>query len=142
MIKQIYSGFSLIELMIVISIIGILAAIAYPSYQNSVQKSRRVEAKSILLEAAARQEKFFSQSYEYASTMAVDAKGLGYSANPFITDSGFFSVAVVATPVAKPTSFTITATAQGAQVSDSCDGFSITNTGVRAVTEGTNASCW
>lgn len=135
-------GFSLIELMIVVAIIGIIAAIAFPSYQDSVRKSRRVEAKSVLLEAAARQEKFFSQQYAYATTMNSTASvpGLGYNANPFITESGFYSVAVTATT--SPAAFTITATARGDQVADSCDGFSLTNTGVKGTSEGTVANCW
>lgn len=135
-------GFSLIELMIVVAIIGILAAIAFPSYQDSVRETRRVEAKSVILEAAARQEKFFSQQYAYATTMNSTAAlpGLGYSANPFITDSGFYSVAVATTT--SPAAFTITATAIGAQAADDCKTLSLTNTGVKGATGSTVAECW
>lgn len=135
-------GFTLIELMIVVGIIAIIAAIAYPSYQDTVRKGRRVEAKSIILEAAARQEKFFSQQYAYATTMnsTPTLPGLGYSADPFITESGFYSVGVTTTTA--PEAFTLTATARGDQVNDSCDGFSLTNTGVKGVSKGTVEDCW
>ena len=54
---KINRGFTLVELMIVVAIVAILAAIGYPSYQNSVQKSRRADGRAALQEAAARQER-------------------------------------------------------------------------------------
>ncbi|WP_275975282.1 type IV pilin protein [Alkalimarinus coralli] len=136
-------GFTLIEIIIVIAIIGILAAIAFPSYQESVRKSRRVEAKSVILEAAARQEKFFSQQYAYATTMNSTATvpGLGYNANPFITESGFYSIAITTTGTPAST-YTLTASAIGAQAADDCKTLSLTNTGVKGATGGTVAECW
>lgn len=54
-------GFTLIELMIVVSIIGILAAIAYPSYQDSILKGRRAQARTALLELQQQQERYMTQ---------------------------------------------------------------------------------
>lgn len=63
-------GFTLIEMMIVVVILGIIAAIAYPSYQESVRRANRVEGQALLNDAAARQERFYSQNYKYATTIA------------------------------------------------------------------------
>ena len=59
------TGFTLIELMITIVIIGVIAAIALPSYQSSVRKSKRTEAKTELLQVMARQEQYFSETRKY-----------------------------------------------------------------------------
>lgn len=58
-------GFSLIELMIAVALVGIVAAVAFPAYQDSINKSRRSEAVAALTEAAQRLEVFFSQNGRY-----------------------------------------------------------------------------
>jgi len=70
-------GFTLIELMIVVAIIGILAAIAYPSYREQIRRSGRTEARTMLMDAASRQERFYSNNNSYATTLAQ----LGYTAD-------------------------------------------------------------
>ncbi|WP_279461036.1 type IV pilin protein [Aeromonas veronii] len=65
-----FRGFSLIELMIVIAIVAILGTIAYPAYQQYVLTSHRVEAKAMLLNAANRQETYFMDFNQYASSAA------------------------------------------------------------------------
>ncbi len=135
-------GFTLIELMIVVAVVGVLALVAYPTYTQSVRKSHRAEGKSALVEAVQRQEKLYAQSFSYARDMTA----LGYDANPFVTEHGLYQLAVTnpgsAADPAAATTFTITATALGGQVADSCDGFSITHLGAKAVTEGSNDTCW
>lgn len=61
-------GFTLIEMMIVVAIVGILAAIAYPSYQQYVLRSNRTEGQALLSDAAAREERYFAQNNTYITT--------------------------------------------------------------------------
>ena len=63
-------GFSLIELMVVVVIVGVLASIAYPSYRDQVRKTRRADAKSALLDAAAKMERYYTQFGRYSGTLA------------------------------------------------------------------------
>ncbi|WP_275547072.1 type IV pilin protein [Pseudomonas sp. Marseille-Q0931] len=62
------SGFTLIEVMITVVVIGILASIAYPSYQEFVKRGNRTEGQAFLNEVAARQERYFAQNNEYITS--------------------------------------------------------------------------
>jgi type IV pilus assembly protein PilE len=140
-------GFTLVELMIVIVIASTLLAIAIPSYLDKVRKSRRVEAKTALLDLAGREERFFNTNNTYSSTPA----DLGYGAItpsfPMPVASSYYSVNVTFTPVVvgpplvAPT-YTITATAINDQLKDTqCQTFTLTNTGLQTSTP--NATqCW
>jgi len=73
--KSLYqAGFTLIEMMVIVAIIGILAAVAYPSYDEYVKRGNRSEGQALLSDAAAAQERYYSQNYSYITSTADLAK--------------------------------------------------------------------
>ena len=123
------------ELMIVVVIIGILTAIAYPSYRQFVTKAKRTEAKSALLQIATMQERFYLQNNTYTTDML--ALGFPVAAN-FLTDSESYIVNVTA---ASPGAFSAIATYQNADAeAGKCATFSIDGIGVKTSTPFDD--CW
>lgn len=132
-------GFTLIELMVVVVIVAILAAIVYPSYQDSVRKSRRAEAKALLNDAAARQEQYFTQNKQYASTLT--ALGITNPDSP----GGWYrlSAPAVTTVGGQNVAYTLRADPRNAQTADTrCGSFTLTSTGVRGATGTAPTTCW
>ncbi len=122
------NGFTLIELMIVVALIGILAAVGYPSYQSSVLKGHRAEAQADMLEAAGFIERIYTENGNYT------AATLPYSVSP---RTGTTSYAL--TLVKNATSFTVTATPSGVQATDQCGTLTVNNTGAQTAAI---AGCW
>jgi len=108
------TGFTLIELMIVVAIIGIIAAIAYPSYQDQVRKSKRTDGHSKIMDAMARQERYFSENNTYTDDMT----DLGYAADPVDSDDGHYKIDGAACGAGIAQCVKLTATAQGGQATD------------------------
>lgn len=138
-------GFTLVELMIVVAIIGILAAIAYPSYLDQVLRSNRTEGRTLLLDAAARQERFFSNNNTYATTMTA----LGYTQDTATSntrsENDLYRVAVTTTVTnGRSLDFTLTATPlpdRGQDRDTRCTSLIVNNRGERTFT-GTGPDCW
>ncbi|WP_027857400.1 type IV pilin protein [Marinobacterium jannaschii] len=110
-------GFSLIELMIAVAILGILVSVAYPSYVDYVRDGRRTDGQAMLMEAASRMERAFYTNRTY-STDLTDA---GFSASSGVDSAeGSYKISVVAATVACPVAscFVLEATPQGNQAAD------------------------
>lgn len=141
-----YSGFTLIELMVVVAIVAILGAIAFPSYQAHITKARRAEAMAALTAAAAAFERFkASNNFSYAGACVT---GEGGCANPLfdgrIPDSGAGPYYQMRTQLFNGNrGFLLTATATG-EWSSRDGALVITNTGARGWTDknGTEYPCW
>ena len=121
-------GFTLIELMITVAIIGILAAIAYPSYQDYVRKGRLADGKAAILAVQLDQERFRANCPSYAGSITnartCAASGLGHAS--VNSPDGWYSLALSAISAQ---GYTLTATPQGDQVKQACGNLSITVTG-------------
>lgn len=89
--------------MITVVIIGILASIAYPSYTKYVRKARRSDAQTALLNAANRQEKFFTECNWYASSLGTSTncatKTTGVLAVPVTSPAGHYTLSLAAGPI-------------------------------------------
>ena len=107
-----WRGFTLIEVMVTVVIIGILGAVAYPSYLDYVRRGNRSAAQSFMMTIANRQEQYLLTNRSYTATIS----DLGGLSQPTET-TGRYTFAVTTTG-APPTAYLITATATGSQVSD------------------------
>jgi type IV pilus assembly protein PilE len=123
-------GFTLIELMITVAIVGILAAIAYPSFLAQIRKSRRVEAQSTLMSIAAKQQQMLLDVRSYAA----DTATLNLTPPDSVTKN--YTVSMVVSTSTVP-AFTATAAPLGGQAADTCGTLSLTDAGVKSP-----ASCW
>lgn len=124
-------GFTLIELMLVIGVIAVLSAIAFPSYLEHVRKSRRGAVKADMVEYAQRAERLHSSENSYANFK------LPYTVSPREGGTAYYNLKV---QVAQ-SSFTITATPQGTQTKDSCGEMTIDQAN-RKTAKDTLSSCW
>lgn len=150
------TGFTLIELMITVAIIGILASIAYPSYQDSVMKSRRADAKGVLLGLTNAMERRFTEKNSYCDAALATGGTAVTDCGTATEDTGtpsiytipnetksFYTITISA---ATASSYTLSAARTGAQANDKCGTLTLTHTGFKGVTgadTGVNAAdCW
>ena len=131
-------GFTLVELIIAVAVVGILAAVALPSYQAHIASSRRSDARSALLGVAQVLERYYTERGTYVGA-TLGSGGLYPSTSP----QGFYTLSIASQDA---TSFSLTATRTGAQIGDKCGNYTYDQAdtkGVASASTGyTAAKCW
>lgn len=136
--RSITTGFTLIELMIVVAIVAILAAIAYPSYTEQVARGRRADAKASLLEAAQWMERRYTMQNTYMGATLPALRG---------STTQYYAIAVAggaSAPTA--TTYWLEINPTGAMTNDRCGGFYVNQAGQKgftgSVAGSTMGTCW
>lgn len=141
MVKKSSAGFTLIELMIVVAILGILASIAYPSYQESIRKTQRAEGRTALLQVLQQQERYMTQNNTY---LAFTAGANNSAFKTFSGDSSANSAYIIGARAC--TGQTINNCVQvfgNPSIADpAITELNITSTGVKSCTGGNTTVCW
>ncbi len=133
-------GFTLIELMIVIVVIGILAAIAFPSYQDYVRRAKRADAQSALLELAQFMERHYTANGTYL-TPDDKAPVLPFTVAPKDGTNSNYDLSFVGKPTAS--GYTLQAVPRGSMAGDACGTLTLNNMGAKGQAVGaTLAACW
>lgn len=133
LINKSHWGFTLIELMIVVAIIGILAAIAYPSYTQYVIRSKRTDAQAIMMENAQFLERYFTTNGTYVGATLPKLQS---------PESGTAAYKMT-TPTLDPAAYTIQAQPDGTFSDSVCGTLTISHTGVRTESgTGSLGDCW
>jgi len=134
-------GFTLVEIMIVVAIVGILTAIALPTYQDYVRRSKRAEARAALFQAAQWLERVATASGRYLTTAQVDDFPSALATVP----SASYTITLGDTDTGG-TRYTLTATPLHGQASDKCGGFTLMHSGTRGLTGSASdelrSECW
>ena len=126
------AGFTLIELMIVVVVVAILAAVAYPNYRDQVLRSRRAQAKADLVEYVQMAERYHTVQNTYVGFALPSAQSPREGGTPRYG---------LAATTQTATDFVVAATAQGSQTEDDCGNLSLSSTGAKT-SGGTLATCW
>lgn len=135
-------GFTLIELMVVVAVVLILAALAYPSYTRYIERARRADAHTLLTKVATEQERFFSQFNRYALDLST-APPAGLGMTRLLSEHGYYEVSVAAGPTGDNMTYALTATPQAQQANDACRNLMLNSAGTKTFSGSeVNGYCW
>ena len=122
-------GFTLVELMIVVAILGLLAAVGYPAYTSSVNKAKRADAMDALLQQAGRMEEFYMNNDTYANATLISST----------SSEGFYTISISGDTAF---AYTLTATRTPSTADPECLTLTLNNLGVKGATGSNPANCW
>jgi type IV pilus assembly protein PilE len=133
------SGFSLIELAITVTIIGVLASIAFPSYTNYVLRGHRAEARTVMLEASQFMQRFYAANDRYNTAVLPAA----LTRSP-ATGAQLYSIQIQQGATLTRSTYTLLAIPQGRMAGDKCGTLTINSVGQRGITGATATveECW
>lgn len=140
------SGFTLIEMMVTLVIIGIVTAIAYPSYRDNVRRGNRADARAMLMEDAQFMERFFNENNAYNLSVGGSSPTLPRTVSPAGATGSRVNYNITLSAVTA-SSFTLQAAPVNAMATDNCKTLTLTNLGQKS-TSGTlgggmtSETCW
>ena len=141
-------GFTLIELVIVVAIVGVLTAIGLPAYRDYVVRTNRVDAKTALATLSLAQERFYSVNNRYTANVASlgTAAGLTNTGGAWVTPNGYYMVTIedVSGTMANggPYLLRATPTSKGKQSDDKCNQLTLTSTGKKDIASAYSGKVW
>lgn len=135
-------GFTILELLTVVAIIGVISMVAFPSYQNYVRKGKRAEGRIALLTAVQMEERYFTTNNTYTATLSA-AGILSYSGTN--ASSAAYTITIVPAAGGIATGFTAKATPTGNFVDTECNILTISQLGTKSMESATQtdpSKCW
>lgn len=128
------SGFTLLEMLIVVFIVGILASFAWPSYQGHITKARRNDGKTALMDLAGKMERYYAEMHTYQDATIATATSTDVLASPF-SPEGWYQLTITASGDSFYSLQAIPVKAQ-ATADTQCQALTLTDKGQKGITAG------